>query len=86
VPKGHKGPLELVCKATDESYNTQVGARGGWSDCSCIARCICVGFSVVWVCQQLSSERLQRAGKGWLCFVAASALRHDYPLTAPQPF
>ena len=25
VPKGHKGPLELVCKATDESYNTQVG-------------------------------------------------------------
>ena len=23
VPRGHKGPLELVCKATDESYNTQ---------------------------------------------------------------
>jgi len=24
LPKGHKGLLELVCKATDESYNTQV--------------------------------------------------------------
>jgi hypothetical protein len=24
LPKGTKGPLELVCKATDESYNTQV--------------------------------------------------------------
>ena len=33
VPKGHKGPLELVCKATDESYNTQVG--GWWAECRC---------------------------------------------------
>lgn len=23
VPKGHKGPLELICKATDSSYNSQ---------------------------------------------------------------
>ena len=29
VPKGHKGPLEIVCKATDESYNTQAGAGPG---------------------------------------------------------
>ncbi len=33
VPKGHKGPLELVCKATDESYNTQVGGREVWLLC-----------------------------------------------------
>lgn len=25
LPKGAKGQLELVCKATDENYNTQVG-------------------------------------------------------------
>jgi hypothetical protein len=25
LPKGTKGNVELVCKATDESYNTQVG-------------------------------------------------------------
>ena len=46
VPKGHSGPLELVCKATDESYNTQpeVGWRlavwAVWAVRGCVG---CVG-------------------------------------------
>lgn len=32
LPKGHTGPLELCCKATDESYNTQPeSAAGVWN-------------------------------------------------------
>lgn len=39
VPKGHKGPLELVAKATDESYNTQVRGVLPWAPLPSLLPC-----------------------------------------------
>lgn len=80
VPKGHKGPLELMCKATDESYNTQVG----WTSCGCSHPC---GWIDELLCkasgQRCACSRFQClfAGGGVGC--GSSCVRCAWPLHCP---
>lgn len=66
VPKGHKGPLELMCKATDESYNTQVGAAGLWlfqSPCGWVDEPLCKASD--WTAAHM--QALSAPVCGWRC-------------------